>query len=130
MTFGFVSTSALVCSLRRFWFCPDKIESIELPNLVPRQRIDDCFEIPFLIEDFVISCYQSHQNFSARGTAAPLRLLQGALVILDAGCCPVPCYRTPFCFCCFCPDIIHPSFAYSVECHHQRFVVCVCRHAF
>ena len=28
-----------------FWFCTDMIESIELPHLVPRQRIDDCFKI-------------------------------------------------------------------------------------
>ena len=29
----------------KFWFCTDMIESIELPNLVPRQRIDECLQI-------------------------------------------------------------------------------------
>ena len=29
----------------KFLFCTGMIESIELPSLVQRQRIDDCFEI-------------------------------------------------------------------------------------
>ena len=33
----------------KFWFCTDNIASIELPHLVPRQRIDDCFKIHILL---------------------------------------------------------------------------------
>ena len=32
-------------SLAKFWFCTDKIVSIECQDLVPRQRVDDCSEI-------------------------------------------------------------------------------------
>ena len=32
-------------SLAKFWFCTDKIVSIEWQDLIPRQRVDDCSEI-------------------------------------------------------------------------------------
>ena len=63
-------------------FCTDKIESIELQDRVPRQRIGDCLSrFTLLVVDFVISRYQV-TDFSARSTASPVRFLQGALVIL------------------------------------------------
>ena len=70
-------------SPEKFYFCTDKIESIEQLDLVQRLRIDDCFEIHLpLVEDFVICCFQVTELFSARNTASPVHLLQGALVIL------------------------------------------------
>ena len=50
MTFGFLVGSKNFCKLfpEKFSFCTDKIGSTELPSLVPRQRIDDCFEIHIL----------------------------------------------------------------------------------
>ena len=57
------------------------LESIENPDPAPQQHIEDCFEIR--------NCRLGpcglkikSPNFSARGTAPPLRLLHGALVIL------------------------------------------------
>ena len=39
------------------------IESIELPNLVPRQRIGDCFEIHILHRELCDLMLSSHHNF-------------------------------------------------------------------
>ena len=44
------------------WFCTDKIEATELPNLVPRQRIDDCFEIHILNNELCDLLSASYQN--------------------------------------------------------------------
>ena len=46
----------------KFWFCKAKIESIELPRLVPRLRIDDCFEIHFLHWELCDPLQSSHQH--------------------------------------------------------------------
>ena len=67
-----------------FWFCTDKIESIEWQNLVPRLRVGDCSGIHFLRWRLCDLLWSSHQNFSVRGTASPVRLLQGALVIFGS----------------------------------------------
>ena len=69
-------------SREKFVFYTDKIESIEWQDLVPRQHIDDCFEIHLPHWGLCDLLLSSHQTFSARGTASPVRLLQGALVIL------------------------------------------------
>ena len=63
MTFGFSDGSRNFLKLffpspEKFLFCTDEIESIEWQELVPRLRI------------------------GARGAGSPVRLLQGALVIL------------------------------------------------
>ena len=68
--------------LVKLCFCTDAPGSIEWLDPAPRLHIDDCFEIrngrlgPC---DLLLS---SHQKFADRGTASPLRLLHGALVIL------------------------------------------------
>ena len=86
MTFGFSDSRETFVSsflfLEKFWFCGDKIESIELPNVVPRLHLDDCSKIHILHEEL---CDLKSPNFSARGTAAPVRLLQGG-----------PCFLGPF----------------------------------
>ena len=72
----------LVCNLRSFVFCTDKIESVELPNLGPLQRFDDCVEMHILHLELCDLLLFKSKKKSARGMAAPVRFLQGALVIL------------------------------------------------
>ena len=47
----------------KFLFCTDKMESIEWPDLVPRLRIGDCFEIHLLHWGLCDLLYSSHQTF-------------------------------------------------------------------
>ena len=65
----------------KFLFCTDKIDSIEWQDLVPRLHIGDCFEIHLPRWGLCYLLLIKSPNFSARGTASPVRL-QGALVIL------------------------------------------------
>ena len=57
----------------KFLFCTGMIESIELPNLVLRQRIGDCSRFTSSTENFVICCYQVTKIFCSRcGCASAL----------------------------------------------------------
>ena len=56
------------------------IVSTVLPNLVPQHRIDDCVEIHILHWELWFTDIWS-PTFSALGTTAPVRFLQGGLVI-------------------------------------------------
>ena len=47
----------------KFSFYKGKIVSTELPRLVPRQRIDDCFEIHILHKELCDLLLLNHQNF-------------------------------------------------------------------
>ena len=68
--------------LVKFCFCTDTPGSIEGLDPAPRLHIGDCFEIRNCRLGPCDLLLSSHQNFAARGTASPLRLLHGALVIL------------------------------------------------
>ena len=63
-------------------FCTDKIESIEWQDLVPRRRTGDCLWIHIRHRGLCDLPLSKSPNFSARGGASPVRLLQGAFVIL------------------------------------------------
>ena len=63
-------------------FCTDTTGSIGWPSPAPRLHIDDCFEIHNFHWELCDLLLSSHQYFDARGTAPPMRLLHGALVIL------------------------------------------------
>ena len=52
------------------------------PSPAPRLHIDNCFEIHNLHWELLWSAVIKSPKFSARGTASPLRLVHGALVIL------------------------------------------------
>ena len=68
--------------LENFLFCADTNGSIEWPSPAPRLHIDDGFEIhKFHWEPWWPAVIKS-PKFSARGTAPPLRLLHGSLLIL------------------------------------------------
>ena len=86
MTFGFLPGPKTFASfsgfLVKFLFCTDTTGSIESPSPAPRLHIGDCFEIHNCRLGPCDLLLSSHQNFTARGTASPLRLLHGALVIL------------------------------------------------
>ena len=66
----------------KFLFYTDTPGSIEWLDPAPRLHIDDCFEIHSRHWGLCDLLLSSHQKFSAGGTASPVRLLQGALVIL------------------------------------------------
>ena len=88
MPFGFSSTARQTYvnsfpSPEKFRFCTDKTVSMEWLNLVPRRRTGDCFDIhspPSL--KTLWSAVMKSPKFSAWGAASPVRLLQGALVIM------------------------------------------------
>ena len=64
------------------FFCTDTTGSVGWPSRAPRLHIDDCFEIHNLHWELLWSAVIKSPKFSARGTAPPLRLLHGPLVIL------------------------------------------------
>ena len=66
----------------KFWFCTDTPGSSGWLGPAPRLLFGDCFEIRICHLKPCDLMLSSHQNFSARGTASPSRLLHGALVIL------------------------------------------------
>ena len=53
-------------SPEKFWLCTDKTESIEWLDLVPRLRIDDCFEIHLPHCGLCDLLSSSHQTFCSR----------------------------------------------------------------
>ena len=63
-------------------FCTDKIESTEWQDLVPRRRTGDCLWIHIRHRGLCDLPSSKSPNFSARGGASPVRLLQLAFVIL------------------------------------------------
>ena len=65
----------------KFLFCTDTSVSMELPNLVPRLRIGDCFEMHPSLRTLSCAVIKS-PKLSAQSMALPVRLLQGALVIM------------------------------------------------
>ena len=68
--------------LVKFYIWTDTHGSIEWPNPVPRLHIGDCFETRNCRLGHLWSAVVKSPKLSARGTASPLRLLHGALVIL------------------------------------------------
>ena len=68
--------------LVKFCFCTDTPGSIEWLDPAPRLRNDDCFRDSQLSLRTLWSAVIKSPKFTARGTASPLRLLHGALVIL------------------------------------------------
>ena len=63
-------------------FYTDRIESVEWQDLVPRQRTDGLFRDSLFLLRALRSAVIKSPNFSARGRASPVCLLEGALVIL------------------------------------------------
>ena len=86
MTLGFLVGSRnfikFFGSPGKFLFDTGMIVSTELPSLAPQQHIGDCFESHNLHYELCDLLLSSHQNFSARSVAVPVRFLQRALVIL------------------------------------------------
>ena len=62
----------------RILFCTDKIESIDHQDLVPRQRPGDSLDSSSSLRTLWSAVIES-PNFSARGRASPVRLLQESL---------------------------------------------------
>ena len=91
MTFGFSDGRETFVSsflfLEKFWFCTDKIDFIELPNLVTRVHLDDCFDIHILYLELCDLLLSSHQNFLLE-----VRLRQ-------CGFCKVPLFSWSICRC-------------------------------
>ena len=89
-------------SPEKFLFCTDKIESIEEQDLEQRQRARWLFRDSPTSLRTLWSVVIKSPNFSARGTALPVRLLQGVLVILvrvgvTVGVKPSLCRRSSQC---------------------------------
>ena len=80
--FGSKNLCKLLCVSWEVFVCTDTTGSIGWPSLVPRLSIDDCFEIHNLHwERTLWSAVIISPTFPGRGMAAPVRFLQGALVI-------------------------------------------------
>ena len=74
---------ASLCFPEKFFvFARIRPGSIGWLDPAPRLRIDDCFETRNCRLGPCGLLLSSHRSWTARGTASPLRLLHGALVIL------------------------------------------------